>query len=247
MFDLSGAMILVVLAAAALIVILISIGLAVLVWKKIKAQKNDNDELQEVLVHKAGTEDGNPTEVSVPAAVHQRYPVTLTPRQIDILEGEDWLEDDTIDAAQEILQKQFEADGLQSCVVAELGYKPVSGPSSVQIHHDEQRRHWFTSCFRDGRILIADSMYRSLSLEGKTQLIELYSQVALDPLDVVTFLDVDQQPNNSDCGLYAIANAYELLDGNASLMHAYENSVMRAHLAMCLQRGFFSQFPRKGC
>ncbi|XP_071970240.1 uncharacterized protein [Engystomops pustulosus] len=252
MLDLRVIVTVAVLGAAALILIVIGIGLAVHSFIKWKAQKDDNDELQEVVVHKTanksdrkfkGKEYREATETYVPASIFRRYPVILTQTQRYMLEGEEWLDGITIDQAQEILQKQFEADGLQSCEAAQLAYKPVFGPS-VQIHHDEDRLHWFTSCFRNGRILIADSSYKTLSRAGMRQLIELYSRVAHDPLDIVTFVDVDQQPNGYDCGLYAIANAYEFLVGNESFNHVYNNSVMRAHLAMCLERGFFTQFPR---
>lgn len=185
-----------------------------------------------------------PSDIILPASTTWGSPVQLTLRQRAILEGDEWLEDDTIDASQEILQKQFEADGLQSCVVGQLGFQPVFGPS-VQIHFDEDRYHWFTSCFRDGKILIADSMNRTLSHAGERQLVELYHSVAHDPLKVVTFLKVARQPNTNDCGLYAVANAFELLDGNGDPTCKYDNRKMRAHLALCLERGFFSPFPRK--
>ncbi|XP_075194182.1 uncharacterized protein LOC142294999 isoform X2 [Anomaloglossus baeobatrachus] len=218
-------------------------------------QKEENDELVEVIVHKPASRSDQkldspienkvvaPTEISVPASTTCQSPVKLTPSQRAILESDEWLDDDIIDTAQEILKRQFEADGLQSCAVAQLGYQPVSGPS-VQIHYDEDRRHWFTSCFRDGRILIADSMNSSLSRSGKRQILELYSQVARNPLRNVTFLNVDRQPNKYDCGVYCIANAYELLTKNGNVICKYINREMRTHLIHCLEKGFFSPFSK---
>ncbi|CAH2273802.1 Hypothetical predicted protein, partial [Pelobates cultripes] len=47
---------------------------------------------------------------------------------------------------------------------------------------------------------------------------------------------VDQQPNDDDFGVFAIANAFELLSGrNAACKYIHQQ--MRKHLISCLENG----------
>ncbi|XP_056419115.1 uncharacterized protein LOC130360597 [Hyla sarda] len=228
---------------------------AVCIRNKRKAQR-DNADLREIIVHKITTSKSDQIldrsmeheavqPYNMPIPTPRRSPEKLTKKQREILESNERpITDDIIDASQRILQTQFAANGLQSCWGAIRGFLPAFGPS-VQVHYDDDRCHAFTSCFRDGNIFIADSINRTLSHAGERQLKQIYSSVAHDPLKVVTFLDVERQPNNLDCGLYAIANAVELLIENGNPSYTYDNSKMRAHLALCIERGFFSPFPKE--
>ncbi|OCT63823.1 hypothetical protein XELAEV_18044920mg [Xenopus laevis] len=72
------------------------------------------------------------------------------------LRGSEFLDDKIIDAALSLLKIQFEAEGLQSCLLSQIGFQSVKGPS-VQIHFDKVESHWLTSCFKMHHGQIADS------------------------------------------------------------------------------------------
>uniref|UniRef100_A0A1B8Y0V9 Ubiquitin-like protease family profile domain-containing protein n=1 Tax=Xenopus tropicalis TaxID=8364 RepID=A0A1B8Y0V9_XENTR len=141
--------------------------------------------------------------------------LNLTQQHKMELKSNAWLDDIIIDAAQNLLQKQFGCEGLQSCIFSQLEFSPVYGPS-VQIHYDSQRHHWLTSCFKAKQVEIADSLKtRVLPQNMKQQIQYCYRELVKDPASTIKVLDVDQQPNGYDCGVYAIANAYEFLsNGN---------------------------------
>uniref|UniRef100_A0A1B8Y0U2 Ubiquitin-like protease family profile domain-containing protein n=1 Tax=Xenopus tropicalis TaxID=8364 RepID=A0A1B8Y0U2_XENTR len=141
--------------------------------------------------------------------------LNLTQQHKMELRSNAWLDDIIIDAAQNLLQKQFGCEGLQSCIFSQLEFSPVYGPS-VQIHYDSQRHHWLTSCFKAKQVEIADSLKtRVLPQNMKQQIQYCYRELVKDPASTIKVLDVDQQPNGYDCGVYAIANAYEFLsNGN---------------------------------
>uniref|UniRef100_A0A1B8Y9J4 Uncharacterized protein n=1 Tax=Xenopus tropicalis TaxID=8364 RepID=A0A1B8Y9J4_XENTR len=165
----------------------------------------------------------------------------LTKRHKKELQANDWLDDRIIDAAQNLLKKQFNAEGLQSCLLSEIEFEPVRGPS-VQIHFDSTRQHWLTSCFRHDHVEIADSLNTAnLPKTVKKQVIECYGK-----LTVITIkrLNVDQQRNGRDCGVYAIANAFEFLS-NRDPTCRYNQTRMRQHLIECLERGEITAFPKK--
>ena len=62
-----------------------------------------------------------------------------------------------------------------------------------------------------------------------------------DAVDV-RFIDVEQQTNNSDCGVYAIAYATSLCFSEDISCIQYCVSKMRSHLVSCLEDGQMSPF-----
>ncbi|OCT98220.1 hypothetical protein XELAEV_18010451mg [Xenopus laevis] len=158
------------------------------------------------------------------------------------LQGTELLDDAIIDAAQNLLKKQFNCEGLQSSLFSKMQFYPVYGPS-VQIHHD--RKNWLTSCLKPHHVEIADSSgKRYLTDTLKKQIRECYGgAVTCDPVKMTAILDVDQQPNRYDCGVYAIANAYEFL-ANGNPTCKYDNKEMRKHLSHCFERREITAFPK---
>ncbi|XP_071979424.1 uncharacterized protein [Engystomops pustulosus] len=156
------------------------------------------------------------------------------------------LDDDIISMALEILQSQFDNfDGLQPpAALLVPGYSVVK--KAVQIHYDVERAHWLTTCFDNGKILVADSISTSnLSPSIKQQICNIYSTVVPEPLRNLTFLNVDQQRNFYDCGVFTIAFAVEFLTTNGEPTARFQHEKMRDHLISCLQMGKISGFPRK--
>ncbi|KAM4041357.1 uncharacterized protein ACNLHF_012430 [Anomaloglossus baeobatrachus] len=172
----------------------------------------------------------------------------LSPEHLSILRStgeEGMLDDDIIGMAQELLQHQFEGfDGLQPpAVLLVPGYCVLQ--NAVQIHYDEERVHWLTTCFKDGKILVADSINRrKLSPSIRQQIINMYGVVVDEPLKHLSFLNVDQQKNCYDCGVFATAFAYEFLADGGDPTARFQHEKMRAHLLSCLQNGRIREFPK---
>ncbi|XP_073527829.1 uncharacterized protein [Phyllobates terribilis] len=173
----------------------------------------------------------------------------LSPEQLTILlsKGEEgFLDYEIVIMAQDLLQSQFEGfDGLQPpCALLVPGYSVLK--NAVQIHYDEERVHWLTTCYKNGQIFVADSMNSgNLSQSIREQIINMYREVVEEPLKHLTFIDVDQQKNYYDCGLFAIAFAYELMADGGEPRAEFRHRLMRNHLISCLQNGRISAFPKK--
>ena len=60
---------------------------------------------------------------------------------------------------------------------------------------------------------------------------------------VVEWLKVKKQRGGSDCGLFAIAVAITLCNGDDPMMQDYDQGVMREHLALCFDCGEIAAFP----
>ncbi|XP_069833422.1 uncharacterized protein [Dendropsophus ebraccatus] len=172
----------------------------------------------------------------------------LSPEHLSILKGTGYsgmLDDDIINMAQTILQTQFQDfDGLQPVAALLVpGYNVVR--KAVQIHYDEGRMHWLTTCYKDGNILVADSMKNNnLTPSICQQIINMYSHVIDEPLKHLRFLHVDQQRNGYDCGVFAIAFAFDLLEEDGDPTAMYQHEAMRLHLISCLQSGRITAFPK---
>ncbi|KAE8595662.1 hypothetical protein XENTR_v10015834 [Xenopus tropicalis] len=162
-----------------------------------------------------------------------------------ILQSEEFLNNQIVDAAQSLLKSQFKTEGLQSIINSIYSFNPVHG-KSVQLHFDPERLHCFVSCFRKNHVEIADSgSFPGLSQSAQRQIKECYKDVVQDPIKTMTFLKVDTQPNNYDCGVYAIAYAYELLSRTGNPTCKFQSFKMRKHLIRCLENGRITAFPRK--
>ena len=60
---------------------------------------------------------------------------------------------------------------------------------------------------------------------------------------VLHFPDVQQQPNSSSCGLFALAYVSILCEGKDPTKMKYDFPCMRTHFLDCLQKKKFTAFP----
>ena len=60
---------------------------------------------------------------------------------------------------------------------------------------------------------------------------------------MVFFFGLQKQHNHSDCGLFAIANAMAICNGQSPEFVHYDTKMMRKHLAGCLEDKVFRHFP----
>ena len=132
----------------------------------------------------------------------------------------------------------------------------------VQIHH-LQSSHWvcsFSSSNDPGRVELFDSMTLPsvLSEDLSSQLLELYGlRVVNGSIRYMRGIQAQLQSGSTDCALFAMAIAVELLNTSASgrlkeivrgLEKApFDQSQMRSHLSSCLRNDKMSPFPRQSC
>ena len=91
------------------------------------------------------------------------------------------------------------------------------------------------------RRLLSTSAYNFLSLNIKQQICSLW-QPSSDQVEFQLVI-VQQQPNSSDCGLFAIANVTELAHGQDPMLCMWDTCQMREHLFNCFEMGKIEQFP----
>ena len=63
---------------------------------------------------------------------------------------------------------------------------------------------------------------------------------------VVKMMDVGRQSNGSDCGVLAIAFAYDVCSGSDPCKVKFNHRAIRQHLANCLEKCSLSRFPIVG-
>ena len=163
---------------------------------------------------------------------------------------------DIINFSQGLLRRQFpDINGFQNCGYVPvkkndtwkygLKMKQVSAPCA-QVHHTGND-HWLVS-FQDESpcdIYVADSMNNDsseLSTCVDMQFLQMYGRKKLN----VSILKVQQQSNNVDCGIFAIAFCTEFCyTGRKGVLQAeFDRLKMRDHLLNCLENMELTPFPK---
>ena len=89
-----------------------------------------------------------------------------------------------------------------------------------------------------------DSLYKTVSKETE-YLIASMVHVPSSDLKIV-MMDVEKQSNGSDCGVLAIAYAFDICRGMDPCTVRFDHSKLRPHLATCLENCQVSHFPTLG-
>ena len=99
---------------------------------------------------------------------------------------------------------------------------------------------WF-SPFPTGHVQVFDSMHDDISVDTINQICSIVrskrSKIKID------ILDACKQKGTNDCGLYALANATALCEGELPQSKEYIQKDMRSHLIKCLKESTPSPFP----
>lgn len=92
-------------------------------------------------------------------------------------------------------------------------------------------------------VRIYDSGFERISMATKKAVCSFMKPQA----DAIHFdlVNVHPQPNSSDCGLFAIAFATELVHGCDPALCQFDVADLRQHLFQCLERGNLSHFKKK--
>ncbi|CAB4013633.1 Hypothetical predicted protein [Paramuricea clavata] len=162
-----------------------------------------------------------------------------------ILKSQRMLNDRHMNAAQKLLKKKFpHISGLQDTILSQTSFVNTQG-EGIQIHNTE-KYHWITSASIGGHVRVCDSRYDYLAGSTKVQLAQCYQNL----IDESGRLEVDIRPvqtqtGSVDCGLFAIAFAYELTVGHqpVHLIH-FDQNRMRSHLLSCFEKRELTHFPQ---
>ncbi|XP_066304370.1 polycystin-1-like protein 2 [Branchiostoma lanceolatum] len=157
------------------------------------------------------------------------------------------LTDDHIQAAQMLLRRQYPAlQGLEGPAVGvcDDGFVKMTG-KGLQIHHNNHQ-HWVLSSYTDGKVCLYDSLSVPMTPSLQIQLYQSYAAFADQARNTLTvFLpDVQRQRNVLDCGLFVIAWAVDIAEGQDVSGVVYDNRKMRSHLKTCFKQGNLTPFPR---
>ena len=154
-----------------------------------------------------------------------------------------WLTCDIVQAAQVLLQEVNPLlEGLQRPTLGRVRNFDVVSGEFLQILHTGSD-HWVCissiGCL-PGKVHLYDSLFHDvISQEIEDQKNDLLggSLVSLD------FVPVQQQTNDSDCGVSAIAFVVSLAFGTDPKHLTFDTPRMRPHLAACLKDKKLSMFP----
>ena len=154
-------------------------------------------------------------------------------------------DDSIINRAQEVLRGQFNnIGGWQDPLLCQTSFS-AAVDESIQIHFTGQN-HWVCSTSIGGLVRVYDSSScKKLTPSMEVQLSECYRTAVKDRNLEVEMPSTQIQQGGVDCGLFAIAFACELAFGNDPSTISYDQSQMRKHLLSCLQKRFFTPFPRQ--
>ena len=174
------------------------------------------------------------------------YILTISDRE-DVLSPSGWLSDKVIHSAQLLMLQQFpHILGLQPPVLEQT--------LSFQVHRGEfvqiicvGDNHWCTvsniGC-SEGEVKVYDSLFRTVSSHTLRIVASLVFSSASQL--IVRMMDVERQSNGSDCGVLAIAFAYDICHGDDPCGIRYDHKSIRQHLAACLEKCSLSHFPVAG-
>ena len=151
------------------------------------------------------------------------------------------ISDASINAAISIMNRHSPHLFLQQCsmIPSMLVYAPLE---TVHIHHNN-RHHFCTSSSIGGNVRIFDSLNTPPSQELMRQLTAIYSPDDSAPQSFQITIR-HPQVGGKDCGLYAIAYAFDLVLGLDPSESIFDQSKMRSHLVTCFEKQQLIEFPK---
>ena len=173
---------------------------------------------------------------------------------LSILKDGVWLTDEHVDHVQWLLSEQHSTvNGFHSVLAFEAeNAKVAKGQKNFIQLLNMSGDHWVTvtniGC-RENHVKVYDSLYRQPPKCQKSRdkfmacLAALLSTSQAEML--VEWPSLKRQKGCSDCGLFALAVAVSLCNGDDPSMQDYDQTVMREHLALCVDCRQMSVFPTK--
>ncbi|XP_078597277.1 polycystin family receptor for egg jelly-like [Branchiostoma floridae x Branchiostoma japonicum] len=207
----------------------------------------ENDVKMTSIVPNEVKDDKKSSKVLVPHT-EAEWPIAelRTRDKVALMFGE-MLTDDHIQAAQMLLCRQYPVlQGLEAPAVGlcDDGFAKMTG-RGLQIHHNSSQ-HWVLSSYTAGQVRLYDSLGVTITPSLQKQLYQCYAAFADQAPNVLTVIvpDVQRQENVFDCGLFAIAWAVDIAEGQDVSRVLYDDRKLRSHLVMCFGQGKLTPFPR---
>nr|XP_047124266.1 uncharacterized protein LOC105849580 [Hydra vulgaris] len=160
-----------------------------------------------------------------------------------VIQSGDWLTCNEINHAQLLLHKQFPfAEGLEDTGLGPLLKMSKLKSSRIQIIYSNN--HWITfAAETSNNIKVFDSL--SSNPLHHTSIKQICHVVNCNESILRILIEpTQQQQNGSDCGLFAIAYATDILFGINPVDSNYDHTKMRAHLVDCFRQNLMSTFPQ---
>ena len=171
----------------------------------------------------------------------------LTRKDLNTLSKNVMLNDKIINVFQRMMARDLKiSNGLQDTVLGQKQmFKPMPDVPFVQVLHDGQY-HWLTissyGC-QEGEINYYDSMFSGRILNGVMKQVCQIMKCKLPQLKV-NAIPVQQQSNSVDCGAFALAFAYTVLEGKDDVSKIFFNHVkLRSHLLHAILSDNLEPFP----
>ena len=121
---------------------------------------------------------------------------------------------------------------------------PVSG-DHIQLLHDGSC-HWLLAFTSSGWVQVCDSLRTNLTSVSKKCLKSLFEPFVKNGKLEVTFLPVDKQIHDFNCGLFAWGYVSILSDGKSPADARFVVNEMRNHFMKCLKDAHLYPFPTLG-
>ena len=177
---------------------------------------------------------------------HPRF--TLYNLQKQIISTDRWLDDKLIDAAQSLIAEQFpNVSGLQPVPLQRTQSFAIKRHAFVQVL-SVGGSHWITASnvgCKEGEVNVYDSM---LGRGATTSVKSSIARIMFCPSSplCLNYMDVTQQRNGYDCGIFSIAYAYDICRGKDPCQVDYNHKSIRRHLATCFEKKNITKFPSVG-
>ena len=156
-----------------------------------------------------------------------------------ILNGEE-LNDAHITVSMSVLSKQYPITVQPPSVFYASGYDYCPF-ETVQIAHNDAH-HWVLLSSAKGVVSIYDSLQMKPTESLRKQINQLFSPDDARPK--IVQMGCHKQVGSIDCGVFTVAYAVDVLEGNNPESIRYEQMKMRRHMIHCIEADKFTPFPR---
>lgn len=170
----------------------------------------------------------------------------FTDEELEPLTKKNMLRSGYINEFQKILKSQLpHVGGLYCCTIGgTLEFPKATGDIWTQIVHE--KNHWVVVAkIGDGPVLIYDSL--ASSTWNLPHTLSCVSSLLRTPSKQLNYVvkSCQQQQNNFDCGVFAIAFVTSLAHGQDPNTILYDRRSLRTHLQLCMSKRHFTPFPSK--
>ena len=167
----------------------------------------------------------------------------LTEEDRAVLTHDKWVTDTIIDESQKLLRKQFpHISGFQSVVLGETMSYDIETEEFIQILHT-RHGHWVTASTigcQEGEIYIFGSIPPAPTAHLVNQIAAL---LATQRSSIqLKYVDTTMQCGSTDCGLFAIAFAVALANGDQPGGLQFTQTNLQKHLLQCFKTQYLTPF-----